>query len=318
MLRTCHESPVVKSGGKMENSADEVILAQSTLILYNPKNLDTANGMFHFDAGTRDLGIGRLLFGREIFPFGFLHWLYYGGVFRIVSLISGILLKIAHIGERVHFISDSLVVHLSLNRKARKEYKACETSDYRILDSVFLFLPAIIFLLKLRVGRSRNLPFRTVVNEIVYNGISTPFIEESFEGCNVGSWKHSGFRNCLSENLRQCMNPLSALLLTHVKPGCMILLRWIVFQINKDEEQSVCNCGERTIGLYDVGAPSRKFLAFDIVPTKEFVVGISEKRQNFVKKGYADTGECQKRGRILSCFRIFHPFNNVLYTRVRE
>jgi len=52
----------------MENFADEVILAQSTLILCNPKNLDTANGMFHFDAGTRDLGIGRLLFGCEIFP----------------------------------------------------------------------------------------------------------------------------------------------------------------------------------------------------------------------------------------------------------
>lgn len=113
------------------------------------------------------------------------------------------------------------------------------------------------------------------------------------------------------------MNPLSALLLTHVKPGGMILLRWIVFQINKDEEQSVCNCGKRTIGLYDVGAPSRKFLAFDIVPTKEFVVGISEKRQNFVKEGYADTCERQKRGRIISCFRVIHPLNNVLATRVR-
>ena len=123
MLRTSHESPVVKSGGKMENFADEIILAQSALILYNPQNLDTANGMFHFDAGARNLGIGSFLLVCKVFPPGFLHRLYYGGVFRTVSLISGILLKIAHIGERVHLISNFLVVHLPFNRKTRKEYK---------------------------------------------------------------------------------------------------------------------------------------------------------------------------------------------------
>ncbi len=33
---------------------------------------------------------------------------------------------------------------------------------------------------------------------------------------------------------------------------------------------------------------------------------------------YADTCERQKRGRIISCFRvIIHPLNNVLITRVR-
>ena len=73
MLRTCLEPPIVKSGGKVENFADEVILAQSALILYNPKNLDTADGVFHFDAGTRYLGIGGLLLGCEFLSLGFLH-----------------------------------------------------------------------------------------------------------------------------------------------------------------------------------------------------------------------------------------------------
>ncbi len=273
---------------------------------------------FHFDAGTRYLGIGGLLLGCEFLSLGFLHRLNNGCILRVISLISGILLKIASIGKRVHFISDSLVVHLPFNSKARKEYKPCKTGDYRILDSMPLFLPAVIFLLKFRVGRSWNLPFRAIVNEVMDNGVYTLFLKESFERGNVGGRKHPGFGDCLSEDFRQCVNPLSALLLTHVKTCAMILLRGIVLQVNKNEEQAVCHRRKRAVGLYDVRTLPCEFLAFYIVPSEEIVMRISEKWQNFVKKGYADTGECQKRGRILSCFRIFHPFNNVLYTRVRE
>ena len=276
MLRTCLEPPVVKSGGKVENFADEVILAQSALILYNPKDLDTADSMFHFDAGTRYFGIGSLLFGREIFPLGFLHRLNNGCIFRVISLISGILHKIACIGKRIHFISDSLIVHLSFNCKTHKEYKPCNTGDYCILDRVLLFLPAVIFFLKPRVGRSWNLPFRTIVNEFMDNGVSTPFLKESFERGNVGGRKHSGIGNRLFEDFRQCMDPLSALLLTHVKTCAMILLRGIVLQVNKNEEQAVCHRRKRAVGLYDVRTLPCEFLAFYIVPSEEIIMRISK------------------------------------------
>lgn len=36
----------MKSGGKVKNPADEIILAKSALLLYNSKNFGSANGMF--------------------------------------------------------------------------------------------------------------------------------------------------------------------------------------------------------------------------------------------------------------------------------
>ncbi len=141
MLRTCLEPPIVKSGGKVENFADEVILAQSALILYNPKNLDTADGVFHFDAGTRYLGIGGLLLGCEFLSLGFLHRLNNGCILRVISLISGILLKIASIGKRVHFISDSLVVHLPFNSKARKSINPARQVITAFLTVCLFFFP---------------------------------------------------------------------------------------------------------------------------------------------------------------------------------
>lgn len=71
MLRSSLESPIVKSGGKMENFADKVILAQSTLILYNPKNFDTANGMFHFDAVREISALAAFCSVVRSFPLGF-------------------------------------------------------------------------------------------------------------------------------------------------------------------------------------------------------------------------------------------------------
>ena len=55
-----------------------------------------------------------------------------------------------------------------------------------------------------------------------------------------------------------------------------------------------------------------------IVPPEEFIVRVREKRQNFVKEGYADTRECQKRCRIFSCIRIFHTFDNVKIACMRK
>ena len=96
----------------------------------------------------------------------------------------------------------------------------------------------------------------------------------------------------------------------------MIALKRVVLQIDKYEKQPFLNRGKRTVGLNCMGTLSCNLFAFDIMPSEVFVMGFSEKRQNLVKKGYADTCECQERRRIIPCFRIVHPFVNVFVTRV--
>lgn len=61
MLRTSLEPPIVKSGGKVKNSADEIILAKPALVFYNPENLDSSNGMLDLDACPGYFSVGRLL-----------------------------------------------------------------------------------------------------------------------------------------------------------------------------------------------------------------------------------------------------------------
>lgn len=172
-----------------------------------------------------------------------------------------------------------------------------------------------MLLLKVRVGRSRYLALSTVMNEFMYDSVAATLVKKSPESHDIGSRKHTGIVNGDTQHLCQRMYPLAALL-AHVKTCRMIALKRVVFQVDEDEKQPFGNRGKRTIGLDCMMTLSCNLFAFDIMPTKIFVMGVSEKRQNFVKKGYADTCECQKRRRIIPCFRIVHPFVNVLVSRL--
>ena len=50
MLCTSLEPPVVKSGGKVKNPAEDIILAKSALVFHDSKNFDSSNGMLDLDA----------------------------------------------------------------------------------------------------------------------------------------------------------------------------------------------------------------------------------------------------------------------------
>lgn len=317
MLRTRLEPPIVKSGGKVKNPADEIILAKSALVFYNPQNLDTSNGMLDLDACPGYLSVGRLLLLGKFPSLRFLRRLYHGDVIGTVPLVAGILLKNAFIGKGIHLIGDTLVVHLSFHCEAGKEYKSCHTGDYSVLDGMLLLFAAVVLLLKVRVGRSRNLALCPVMNEFMYDSIAATLIKKSFECLDIGSRKHPRILGCIAEYLRQGVDPLPTLLLAHVETCRMIALKRVVLQIYKYEKQPLGNRGKRAVGLNCMGTLSCDLFAFDIMPSEVFVMGFSEKRQNFVKKGYADTCECQKRRRIIPCFRIVHPFVNGLVTRIR-
>lgn len=316
MLRTRLEPPIVKSGGKVKNPADEIILAKSALVFYNPQNLDTSNGMLDLDACPGYFRVGQLLLLCKFPSLRFLHRLYHGDVIGAEPLVPGILLKDAFIREGVHFIGDALVVHLSFHSETCKEDKPCHTGDYRVLDGMFLLFAAIVLLLEIWVGRSRDLALCPVMNEFMYDGIPATPVKKFPESHDIGSRKHSCIPDRIAEYLRQGVDPLTALLLAHVKTSRMIALKRVVLQIDKYEKQPFRNSGKRTVGLDCVGTFSCDLVALDIMPTEIFVMGFCEKWQNFVKKGYADTCQCQKRRWIFPCFSIVHPFVNVLVTRV--
>lgn len=316
MLRTSLEPPIVKSGGKVKNPADEIILAKSALVLHNPKDFGSSDGMFDLDACPGYFCVGRHLLPGKFLSLRLLCRLYHGDVIGTVTLIAGILLKNAFIGKGIHLIGDTLVVHLSLHSETGKEDKSCHTGDYRVLDGMLLLFAAVVLLLKIRVGGSRNLALCPVMNEFMHDRIAPTLIEKSLECLDIGSRKHPRIPGRIAEYLRQGVNPLPALLLAHVETCRMIALKRVVLQIDKYEKQPFLNRGKRTVGLDCMGTLSCNLFAFDIMPSEVFVMGFSEKRQNFVKKGYADTCECQERRRIIPCFRIVHPFVNVLVTRM--
>lgn len=70
MLRTSLEPPVVKSSGKVENPVDEIILAKSALVLHDPKDFGSPDGVLDLDVCAGYFFIGRLLLLGKFFPFG--------------------------------------------------------------------------------------------------------------------------------------------------------------------------------------------------------------------------------------------------------
>lgn len=221
MLRTSIEPPIVKSGGKVKNPADEVILAKSALVFHDSKDFGFSDCVLDLDACPGYFSVGRLLLLGKFLSIRFLRRLYHGDVIGTVLLVSGILLKDAFIREGIHFIGDTLVVHLSLHSEACKKDKSCHTGDYRVIDGMFLLFAAIVLLLKIRVVRSRNFAPCPVMNEFMYDSVAATLVKKFPESHDIGSRKHPCIPGCIAEYLRQSVDSLPALLLAHAKTSRM-------------------------------------------------------------------------------------------------
>lgn len=141
-----------------------------------------------------------------------------------------------------------ILKEFSLHSKTGKEDKSCHTGDYGILNGVFLLFAAIVLLLKIRVGRSRNFTLCPVMNEFMYDSIAATLIKKFPESHDIRSQKHPCILDCSAEYLRQGVDPLPALLLAHVKTSRMITLKRVVLQIYKYEKQRSATVGS---GLLD-------------------------------------------------------------------
>lgn len=107
----------MNTSSNTKNIGDKVIFAKSAHIFGDSHDLCTSYGVFNLDPGFGDLGICRFLFCGKLLPSGLFDWLDYSDVFRVVGLVSGILLEDAWIRYGIHRISDFLVMHLSFNYK---------------------------------------------------------------------------------------------------------------------------------------------------------------------------------------------------------
>lgn len=121
MLRTSLAPSIVKSGGKVKNPTDEIILTKSALVFYNPKNYGSSDGMLDLDACAGYLCISRFLLPGKYFSLRLLRGLYHSNVIGVESLIAGILQKEAFLRQGIHLIGNTLVVPLSFHRETGKE-----------------------------------------------------------------------------------------------------------------------------------------------------------------------------------------------------
>lgn len=80
MLRTSLEPPIEKSGGKVKNPAGEIILAKSALVLHNPKDFGSSDGMLDLDTCPGYFCVGRLLLPGKFLSLRLLCRLYHGDV----------------------------------------------------------------------------------------------------------------------------------------------------------------------------------------------------------------------------------------------
>lgn len=289
MLSTMREAQIMKTSRQGESPVYEIAFSESALFTYDLENLCTSDCVFNLDSRRGNFSVGLLLFFGEFHSPGFLHRLDYCHIFRSVALIPSVLLQDAFVRERVLLVCDSLVVGLAADGWRCKQYESCHTGDYGILDRVFLFLSAVMFLLEFRIARPWYLTFCPVMDEFVDDRGATSLVKETSEARQVGCRHHVGVFNCGFKNFGKGVDPLSALLLGHVETRRMILLSGVVLEEGENEKQTVGNRGKRTVGLYAVRTLSREFLALDIMPSEVFVMGISEKWQNLVKKSYGHT-----------------------------
>lgn len=165
MLSARSQTPIMKASGNVEYPAHIVVCPESALVFDNAETFGTADSMFHTDYSRRYILVLSLLLRRKLSAFWLLCRLHDHGICRSVSLITGILPKLAQKRKIILCVSDCLVVYGTRDSLSNKKNDGCHRGYDRILDGMFLFLSAVIFFLFVGVIRTRNLSFRAIVKK---------------------------------------------------------------------------------------------------------------------------------------------------------
>lgn len=109
MLNESRHIPVTKVSGNVEYPSNIVVGTKSALVFDYTKTLGSANRMLHTDSSRRDISVLSLLLRRELYPLGLLCRLHDHCVGGSVTLVAGILPKLAKEREVILPGSDCLV-----------------------------------------------------------------------------------------------------------------------------------------------------------------------------------------------------------------
>ncbi len=113
MLSATRQTPIMKASGIVEYPAHIVVRPESALVFYDAETFGSADSMFHTYSSRRYILVLCLLLRRKLSTFWLLCRLHDHGICRSVSLIAGILPKLAQKREIILRVGDCLVVHVS-------------------------------------------------------------------------------------------------------------------------------------------------------------------------------------------------------------
>src|SRR3954469_24294322 len=203
----------------------------------NVKDLDAANGVFNGDPLGTDLAVLFLLFGGPLFAPGLLGGLLNGCAFGSIALEALVLKHRTAVREGIVLLIDgSLVVFAArLGCPQAQHLTGCLFGEDDVLLGVALLLAAVLFPAIFAVLRTADRPFRAVEDELQFRAGFHQFLRVSRRSPGQFLFISQG----LLDNRSQAMNPLVRLPLADTEQEPQHFLRWVVPEIEQDEEQLV-------------------------------------------------------------------------------
>lgn len=234
-----------------KNPFNEEVGSEPTFIFDNPHDLGTSDSMFHTYSNARYLPVELLLFLRQCFPFSLLYRLYGCHLLGCISLISGILIQNARDRERIHCVCHLFVMRFTGNSLANEKNQTGHSNHDCIFHCMTFLFPTVLLLLFIRVNRTRNFSFSTVMEQYWLDSTIFREFRQTSGKLFICLRRHKPhYLQTQTKNVAQTVYKSVAMLLIHAETSSMILLQWIIFQIHKNKEKTFSDINQRTILVY--------------------------------------------------------------------
>jgi len=306
MPRIYFDSEIMQSSTSFENSPDKVVCPKSAFIFDNSHEFDAAYGMFYPYPERRNFPVVFFFFWGKHPAFGLFYGLHNGNIFRIVALITGILIQYAGGSKGIHRISYFFVVHLSANTITDKQDKTAGCNDNPVFQGMFLFLSAVVFFLFIIIHRTGNLPLGAVMQQNGRFFIRWETLEKLRELLLCFCRHYSRIMQTFFKNMAQNMDKPITMLLIHIETSRMIFLKRIIFQVNQDEEQAVFDRRKRTVTVYGKTPTTVSKLAVHIVFCEILIMRLLKVWKQFAELFRRNSGQRTETFFLMVIIVIIH------------
>ncbi len=272
MIGSATHTEIMDTSGYVEDLPHIIVGPESAFVPNHVHYLSSSDGMLNPDPLSGNLPVLPPLLGGEILSLGLLRRLDHPGVVRRVALVSGILHEHAAVREAVVCVRDPLVMDGAAYRGAYEKHQSADSADDSVLDSVPLFLAAVVIRLCFRVVRARHLALGCVMDEKVGGLVPAHPIELGPELSHGLCRKYVHLLERLLEDVREPVDEKAALLLVHFEPVGKGFLEGIGLHEVEDEEQPVGNRGERMLLVDRMLAGTNNALPTHVVESHVLVI----------------------------------------------